>query len=78
MTKDEVIEIARFVGFRVADQFAAAGTEEDMIAFAKLVALNEREKCAKVCEDAAEDGSHMDGYDTAYNCATAIRAKGEA
>jgi hypothetical protein len=36
----------------------------------------EREACAKVCEDAAEDGSEMDGYDTAYNCAAAIRARG--
>ena len=36
----------------------------------------EREACAMVCEDAAEDGSEMDGYDTAYNCAAAIRARG--
>jgi len=48
----------------------------------RLVALvradaiaDEREACAKVCEDAAEDGSEMDGYDTAYNCAAAIRAR---
>jgi hypothetical protein len=43
MKQDEIIEMARQAGFRVADQFAAAGTEEDMIAFAKLVAAKERE-----------------------------------
>ena len=42
----------------------------------KQLILAEREACAKVCEDAAEDGSEMDGYDTAYNCAATIRARG--
>lgn len=40
----------------------------------KMVAA-EREACAKVCEEAAEDGSEMDGYDTAYHCAASIRAR---
>jgi hypothetical protein len=44
--------------------------------FVALVRADEREACAKVCEDAAEDGSEMDGYDTAYNCAATIRARG--
>jgi hypothetical protein len=41
--------------------------------FEDEIRADEREACAKVCEDAAEDGSEMDGYDTAYNCAAAIR-----
>jgi hypothetical protein len=49
---------------------------EQLKAFEALVRADEREACAKVCEDAAEDGSEIDGYDTAYNCAAAIRARG--
>jgi hypothetical protein len=41
-------------------------------AFATLVAKTEREACAKVCDDLWED----DG--TAYECAEAIRARGQA
>jgi hypothetical protein len=44
MNQDEIIDMARQAGFRVADQFAAAGTEDDMVAFAKLVATKERER----------------------------------
>jgi hypothetical protein len=49
--------------------------------FAKLVAAKEREACAKVCEtlwDTAENG--MATEDAAYGneCATAIRARGQA
>jgi hypothetical protein len=49
--------------------------------FAKLVADAEREACAKVCEtlwDTAENG--MATEDAAYGneCATAIRARGQA
>ena len=40
--------------------------------FAKLVAEHEREACAIVCDDLWED----DG--TAYECAEAIRARGQA
>jgi hypothetical protein len=39
---------------------------------AELVAAEEREACAKVCDDLWED----DG--TAYECAEAIRARGQA
>jgi hypothetical protein len=48
----------------------------DVDALAALARADEREACAKVCEDAAEDNSEMDGYDTAYNCAAAIRNRG--
>jgi hypothetical protein len=46
-----------------------------VVAPAKAMILAEREACARVCEDAAEDGSEMDGYDTAYNCSATIRAR---
>ena len=44
----------------------------DLVNFAALVASAEREACAKVCDDLWED----DG--TAYECAEAIRARGQA
>ena len=79
MTQDEIIEMAESLGVREYGPLTRNWSFELSLleAFAKLVAAKEREACAKVCEDAAEDGSHMDGYDTAYNCATAIRARGE-
>ena len=43
----------------------------DLEVFAALVASAEREACAKVCDDLWED----DG--TAYECAEAIRARGQ-
>jgi hypothetical protein len=42
--------------------------------FAKLVAAKEREACAKVCDEFAKDSD----WPTVDNCATAIRARGEA
>jgi hypothetical protein len=46
--------------------------EEGLVLFANLVAQHEREACAIVCDDLWED----DG--TAYECAEAIRARGQA
>ena len=45
---------------------------EQLIAFAAMVRADEREACAKVCDDIwQEDG-------TAYDCREAIRARGQA
>jgi hypothetical protein len=63
------------------DAFSEAHVQavlQDLKAFEALVRADQREIDAKVCEDAAEDGSEMDGYDTAYNCAATIRARGQA
>ncbi len=84
MTQDEIIEMARQVGFQTGivsymsglggyPFVKAIGTGEvlpNLEAFAKLVAAKEREACAKLC-----DGwTHADGD----KCAEAIRARGEA
>jgi hypothetical protein len=46
--------------------------EDGLLRFAKLVAQHEREACAKVCEA-------MNKYmDDGEECATAIRARGQA
>jgi hypothetical protein len=71
MTQDEIIEMARQAGFIDAD-WNIRIVLPHLEAFAKLVAQHEREACAKVCDDLWED----DG--TAYECAEAIRARGQA
>ena len=46
--------------------------------FAALVAAHEREECAKVCEDLLDaDHTYELGLSGAFDCATAIRARGE-
>jgi hypothetical protein len=72
MTKDEVIRMAR-----QADDFRGLWNEQRHIGdiqdflyrFSALVAAHEREACARVCDD-------MVLY-TGYDCAAAIRARGE-
>jgi len=48
--------------------------DESLEAFAKLVREDEREACAKVCEE-TDDGTP---YNLAEDCAAAIRARGQA
>jgi hypothetical protein len=71
MTQDEIIEMAKQagLGFLLDAGFMCHQEVKD---FAKLVAQHEREACAIVCDDLWED----DG--TAYECADAIRARGQA
>jgi len=46
--------------------------------FVELAVKEEREACAKVCEDNATDLSEGDWYSACINCADHIRARGEA
>ena len=93
MTQDEIIEMARQAGFL----YGVMGLSEtrfvtaightftvELEAFAKLVAVKEREACAKVCESEWGKGYRDDGSDAwlahdnaVYACAAAIRARGE-
>ena len=45
---------------------------ENIMRFAELVRADEREACAKVCDEADKDSD----WPTAANCAAAIRARG--
>ena len=67
------IELAKQagLGFLIEPQWMC---QDELEAFAKLVAAHEREACAKVCEDL--DAWNMD--DPASTAVTAIRARGEA
>jgi len=63
MTSDEVIKLVEDNGLTL---------HGDIEHFAELVAQHEREACAKVCEA-------MNKYmDDGEECATAIRARGQA
>ena len=79
MTQDEIIELAKRVGFE--EHQAKFDTRFEP--FAKLVAEKEREACAEIC-----DGFYLSWIDIqgryefmgegASECAGAIRARGQA
>jgi hypothetical protein len=69
MTRDDIIRMAREAGM-VLGRFDVWDAElPDLDRFAALVAAAEREACAKVCDE-------MVLY-TGFDCAAAIRARGE-
>lgn len=77
MTQDEIIKMARQAGFAHGIGCFAA-VEEDIVAFAKLVAAKEREACAVISEtpiSGEQDDITMEAKD---RVAKAIRARGEA
>ena len=50
----------------------------DLERFAELVRADEREACAKICEEVGDKAKDNDGYTIGgYACAKAIRARGE-
>jgi hypothetical protein len=74
MTKDEIIEMWKNSG-----DLEILGMPYSMIeAFAKLVAVKEREACAKVCDELVNE-ENSENYRNAANwCSIRIRARGEA
>ena len=78
LQQDEIIEMARQAGFSLGHNVTEEYSKK-LEAFAKLVAAKEREACANLCEDQAQE-YYSDGSKRAmnYQCADAIRARGEA
>ena len=76
MNREDIIRMAREAGCPVAGIGPMTFDDKQLVSmlerFAALVASAEREACANVCDDLWED----DG--TAYECAEAIRARGQA
>jgi hypothetical protein len=73
MTQDEIIEMARQADIRDSLEYDHMECDiESLEAFAKLVAQQEREACAKVCEEQYEY------YGNDHVFAKAIRARGQA
>jgi len=82
MTQDEIIKMARQAGFAHGIGCFAA-VEEDIVAFAKLVAEKEREACAEIAEKQRYAmnislTSHPVQNGTAVGIANQIRARGQA
>jgi len=94
MTQDEIYEMAHQAGVKnefnydfrlsieafaklVAAKAFQDGYEKGVAAFNEAV-LIEREACAKLCEDNADDLSEGDWDSACINCADHIRARGEA
>ena len=51
MTQEEIIELAKQAGVEDSNEYNhLVCTEVELVAFAKLVAEHEREKCAKLCD----------------------------
>jgi len=84
MTQDEIIEMATQVSERNYGRIIFFEFEvEELEAFAKLVVAKEREACAKVCDELPAPDIYSDTdksmWDvTCMDCATAIRARGQA
>jgi hypothetical protein len=78
MTQDEIIEMARQVGF-----YNHMPIDETMLKhFAKLVAAKEREACAEICDSFYLSWIDVQGRyefmgEGASECADAIRARGK-
>lgn len=84
LNEDEILDIANDMAFMACIWIKDDSNEfKDMIHFAKLVAnaasAKEREACANLCEDQAQE-YYSDGSKRAmnYQCADAIRSRGEA
>jgi len=67
-----IIELAKQAGFQDADWNYTKGLEK----FAALVAAHEREECAKVCEENADDGTEGEWDSACISCANHILARG--
>jgi hypothetical protein len=73
-TRDQIVEMARECGILMRSHETQVEPTK-LERFAALVAAHEREACAKACDELADEVRWPDR--NAYDCATAIRARGE-
>jgi hypothetical protein len=77
--RDEIIRMAREACGEDQDPFVSGWVtmhHNELARFAALFAAAEREACAKVCEE-FEDATDRLNRPSGYECAAAIRARGE-
>jgi predicted 3-demethylubiquinone-9 3-methyltransferase (glyoxalase superfamily) len=82
MTQDEIIEMARWAGFKMENSAAIQAAK----VFAKLVAAKEREAIEKLFEELSDNTEphkdyedYDDGWvDACYACKLAVTSRGEA
>ena len=69
MTQDEIFEMARQAGFEGCAELTWEDVicTEELVAFAKLVAEHEREKCAKLMDEMAVKDNLTNYYKVAAN-----------
>jgi hypothetical protein len=84
MNREDIIRMAREAGWNiVGDLYGEDRLIADIEYFASLVAAAEREACAKVCEELVPGSGRTSQSASAWDCATfdcaaAIRARGQA
>ena len=74
MDRDDIIKMAREAGFNPVSYMGA--NLESFERFAALVAAAEREACAKVADEQAQDEPYGHAKFRCGNIAAAIRARG--
>ena len=74
MTQEEIFEMARQAGFEGCAELTWEDVvcTEELVAFAKLIAEHEREKCAKLMDEMAVKDNLTNYYKAAAN---AIRSR---
>ena len=78
MTQDDIIRMAREARLIIDDNNSG---DDDLFAFANLVAAHEREACEMAVEDIArkyQQAHEVSAENVADACAYAIRARGQA
>ena len=73
MTKDDIIRMAREAGLVYGSDEKPLGS---VTRFATLIAAHEREACAKVADEQAQDEPYGHAKFRCGNIAAAIRARG--
>ena len=74
--RDNFMRLARMANAVPVDHFYV--TDVFLEKFAEMVAAEEREACAKVCEDYTDRYAGCEDEGHGYEIAAAIRARGEA
>ena len=80
-SKEDIIRMAREAGLDWQKGWTLEDDEPNRFErFAALVRADEREECAKVCDDMEEkaEGTECCKWPTPVDCAHAIRARGQA
>ena len=80
MTQDEIIEMARNVGYPLAEYESKPYVPPMLAILLKTATASEREACAKLCEsqDQYEREDPRSANSMKLVCAEAIRARGQA
>ena len=79
MNRDDITRMAKEAGFNLEHGFLlrVTGIDEDLERFAALVRADERETCAKLCDEMEQkaEGTECCKWPTPADCAHAIRAR---